>query len=54
MSLYSSVESGTSSWKSAFPIKDRRFGDIGYGRLYPIYAKFVMPGDIWKISTSGL
>lgn len=51
MSLYSNVESGTSSWKSAFPIKDRRFGDIGYGRLYPIYTKFVMPGDIWKIST---
>lgn len=51
MSIYSKAESGTSGWKSAFPIKDRRFGDIGYGKLYPIYSKFVLPGDIWKIST---
>lgn len=51
MSIYSRAESGTKVYRSRFKLKDRRFGDINYGRIYPIWSKFVLPGDIWKIST---
>lgn len=54
MSIYSQAESGTQVHRSRFKRRDRRFGDIGFGLAYPFYTKFVLPGDIWKLSTDTL
>lgn len=48
------MESGTKVFRSKFYITDRKIFDAEYYKLYPVLAKFVLPGDVWKINVSSL
>ena len=51
MSIYSSVESGTSWVRSRFT-KSISYGiqyDAQFGKLVPVLRKFCLPGDVWRI-----
>lgn len=48
------MESGTRVFRSCFHITDRKIFDAEYYKLYPVFAKFVLPGDVWKINVSSL
>lgn len=49
MSVYSKAESGTRFYGSRFPrIVDRTIIDCDYGIGYPVFSRFVLPGDIWR------
>lgn len=56
MSIYSSVESGTISYKSRFTksISYTYKCDCRFGELVPFMRKFCLPGDVWKISSDVL
>lgn len=43
-------ESGTRMFRSRFNINERKICDCKYYRGYPVFAKFVIPGDVWKIN----
>lgn len=51
MSIYSKVESGTSGFKSRFTksISFTKRYNCRFGELVPVCAKFVLPGDVWRI-----
>lgn len=46
------IDSGTTLFRSRFNINERKICDCKYYRGYPVFAKFVLPGDIWKINTT--
>lgn len=49
MSVFSKAEGGTSFHGSRFPrIVDRTIIDCDYGTGYPVFGRFVLPGDIWR------
>lgn len=48
------MESGTKVFRSKFYITDRKIFDAEYYKLYPVFAKFILPGDVWKINVSSL
>lgn len=53
MSVFSIAESGTSFRGSRFPrIKDRTIIDCDYGIGYPVFSRFVLPGDIWRTTVN--
>lgn len=56
MSIYSRVESGTTSFKSRFTksISYTYKCDCRFGELVPFMRKFCLPGDVWKISSDVL
>lgn len=45
------IDSGTKLFRSRFMINERKICDCKYYRGYPVFAKFVLPGDVWKIHT---
>lgn len=49
MSEFSTVDSGTRFYSSRFNLSFRKQFDFSFGKLIPVLAKFVLPGDIWKI-----
>lgn len=51
MGIYSTVESGTKSYRSRFhkSISYTKHYDCDFGKCIPVLEKFVLPGDIWKI-----
>lgn len=40
------------SVRSSFTLRDSIHGDIDFARVYPVWSRFVLPGDVWKISSS--
>lgn len=38
--------------RSPFTLHDSIHGDIDFARVYPVWSRFVLPGDVWKISSS--
>lgn len=44
------IESGTSLFRSKFKIRERKLFDAKFYFGYPVLAKFVLPGDVWKIN----
>ena len=52
MSIYSTVESGTHWLRSRFSksISFEKDYDCRFGELIPVLAKFVLPGDVWRIA----
>lgn len=38
--------------RSSFRLHDNIHGDIDFARIYPVWSRFVLPGDVWKISSS--
>lgn len=38
--------------RSSFRLHDNIHGDIDFARVYPVWSRFVLPGDVWKISSS--
>lgn len=48
------MESGTKIFRSRFPINTRKILDCEYYKLYPVFAQFVIPGDVWKINVNAL
>ena len=51
MSIYSTVESGTSFHRSRFSksISYTKRYDCKFGKIIPVLEKFVLPGDVWRI-----
>lgn len=51
MSIFSTVESGTSFHRSRFTksISNRMDYDCQFHQLIPVLKKFVLPGDVWRI-----
>lgn len=49
MGLYDSVDSGTKVYRSRFNLGHRKVFDCDFGDLVPAFAKFVLPGDVWRI-----
>lgn len=45
------IDSGTKLFRSRFNINERKICDCKYYRGYPVFAKFVLPCDVWKIHT---
>lgn len=45
------IDSGTKLFRSRFNINERKICDCKYYRGYPVFSKFVLPGDVWKIHT---
>ena len=56
MSIYSNVESGTKMYRTRFhkSISFSKKFDCRYGEMIPVLAKFVMPGDVWRIGGQAL
>lgn len=56
MSIYSKVESGTRAFKSRFhrSISFSKRYDCNFTELIPVLAKFVLPGDVWRIGGQAL
>lgn len=54
MSIYSKNESGTRAFRSRFNLSHRKLFDLRYGEIVPAFAKFVLPGDVWKIGANTL
>lgn len=52
MSIYNVAQSGTKVYRSRFNLSHRKIFDATYGTLIPAMAKFVLPGDIWKIGAN--
>lgn len=52
MSIYSTVESGTSFHRSRFSksISYTKKYDCQFSQIIPVLEKFVLPGDVWRIS----
>ena len=46
------MESGTHVFRSKFNIKERKILDCEFYKAYPVFAKFCLPGDLWKISAN--
>lgn len=40
------------SVRSSFDLRDSIHGDIDFARVYPVWSRFVLPGDVWKINSS--
>lgn len=40
------------SFRSPFTLRDSIHGDIDFARVYPVWSRFVLPGDVWKIDSS--
>lgn len=51
MSIYSTVESGTSGHKSRFSksLSKRMLYDCRFHELIPVLKRFCLPGDVWRI-----
>lgn len=45
------IDSGTKLFRSRFNINERKIVDCPYYKGVPVFAKFVLPGDVWKIHT---
>lgn len=54
MSIYTKAESGSKVYRSRFNINERKILDADYYTLYPVMAKFCLPGDIWKLNINAL
>lgn len=54
MSIYSKNESGTRAFRSRFNLSHRKLFDLRYGEIVPAFAKFILPGDVWKIGANTL
>lgn len=56
MSIYSTVESGTKQYRSRFhkSISFSKKFDCRFGEAIPVLAKFVLPGDVWRIGGQAL
>ena len=54
MSIYSKNESGTRAFRSRFNLSHRKLFDLRFGEIVPAFAKFVLPGDVWKIGANTL
>ena len=56
MSIYSTVESGTKQYRSRFhkSISFSKKFDCRFGEVIPVLAKFVLPGDVWRIGGQAL
>lgn len=56
MSIYSTVESGTSGHKSRFSksLSKRMMYDCRFHELIPVLKRFVLPGDVWRIGGDAL
>lgn len=48
MSEYSMASSGTKLYRSRKNKGYRHICDVEYGRAYPMFSRFVLPGDVWK------
>ena len=48
------MESGTKVFRTRFPLLSRKIFDAEYYKLYPVFARFVIPGDVWKINCNAL
>ena len=48
------MESGTKVFRTRFPLLSRKLFDAEYYKLYPVFARFVIPGDVWKINCNAL
>lgn len=54
MSIYSKNESGTRAFRSRFNLSFRKLFDLRFGEIVVAFAKFILPGDIWKIGANTL
>ena len=56
MSIYSTVESGTSAHRSRFSksLSKRMLYDCRFHELIPVLKRFVLPGDVWRIGGDAL
>lgn len=56
MSIYSTVESGTSMHRSRFSksLSKRMLYDCRFHELIPVLKRFVLPGDVWRIGGDAL
>lgn len=52
MGIYNVAQSGTRVYRSRFNLSYRKIFDTDFGYLIPAMAKFVLPGDIWKIGAN--
>ena len=49
MSIFSKSDSGVGTYRTFFPLKEKVDADIPIGRVVPVYADMVLPGDIWHL-----
>ena len=49
MSIFSKSDSGVGNYRTFFPLKEKVDADIPIGRVVPVYADMVLPGDIWHL-----
>ena len=48
MSIYSKAVSGTKMFRNRFNKGYRHMFDAEFGRIYPAFSRFCLPGDVWK------
>lgn len=55
MAIYKAPHAGTKIYRTRVPFNDthRQF-DMTYGEVFPVMAKFCLPGDVWKIGANAL
>lgn len=50
MGIYTSPHSGTKVYRNRKRIKNnRKIFNLTFGECFPVFTKFVLPGDIWKL-----
>ena len=49
MGIFDKADTGLKNYRSHFNLKSKKVADIDIGKLVPLYADFVLPGDIWNI-----
>lgn len=50
MGLYNSPHAGTHVYRNRKKLKNiRKIFNLTYGECFPVFSKFVLPGDVWKL-----
>lgn len=52
MAIYKMPHAGTKLYRSKVKFRPRKLFTLTYGEVFPTVAKFVVPGDVWKISAN--
>ena len=51
MSEFNKAVAGGSLPRNVFKLRDRKIADVAFGDIVPLFARFAIPGDVWKIQS---
>lgn len=54
MPVYNAPNAGTKVYRTKIKFRPRKLFNLTYGEVFPTVCKFVLPGDVWKISANAL